>query len=67
MPLMYSEHHNHFLQSYLATLEPRVLNVDNLIPFKTKLGYIYFSIILIKHVSSLINGLQFIANFKMNK
>ncbi len=54
---MYGEHHDHFISRYLATLEPRVLNIDNLIPLKTKLGYIYAATILIKHVSSLINGL----------
>ncbi|EGR27924.1 PAS domain S-box family protein [Ichthyophthirius multifiliis] len=67
MPQMYAKNHDNFIQRYLTTLEPRVLNVDNLVPFKTKLGYIYISKILIKHVSSLINGLQFIAYFKQSK
>lgn len=63
MPSLYAKQHNKFIQSYLQTLEARLLNVDRLIPAKSKSDYIAMIVAYVKHVPSLIHGTQFIGQF----
>ncbi|KAL4506973.1 hypothetical protein ABPG72_001394 [Tetrahymena utriculariae] len=67
MPQMYARYHDQFLESYLATLEPRILNVERILSMKSKQGYISPLIVLVRHVPSLIHGLQFVSTFRINK
>ncbi|KAL4432303.1 hypothetical protein ABPG74_011062 [Tetrahymena malaccensis] len=67
MPQMYSKFHDNFLETYLSTLEPRILNTERLLPGKNKLDYLVPLQALVRHVPSLIHGLQFVAQFKIQK
>lgn len=67
MPSLYGKHHDSFLESYLSTLEPRILNSERALPLKTKLGYIIPVIMLVRHVPSLIHGLQFVSTLRINR
>ena len=57
MPNLYSKYHDNFIESYLSTLEARILNLEKSIPGKNKLDYIVPLIAVVKHVPSLIHGL----------
>lgn len=63
MPLMYARHHDNFLENYLSTLEPRLLNYERMLPAKTKLDYLVSVSAIVRQVPSLIHGLQFVAQF----
>ncbi len=39
MPDPFDTHHDSFLENYLNTLEPRILNTDRLVVGKHKTGY----------------------------
>lgn len=67
MPQMYSQYHDTFLETYLSTLEPRILNYDRLLPAFTKQGYIQMIIVFVRHVPSLIHGTQFVASMRTEK
>jgi hypothetical protein len=60
MPQMYSIFHDTFLENYLATLEARILGYDRVLPAKSKQDYLVLITALIRHVPSLIHGIQFI-------
>ncbi|EGR34809.1 PAS domain S-box family protein, putative [Ichthyophthirius multifiliis] len=67
MPNMYSKYHDTFIESYLSSLESRILNIEKQFPGKNKLDYIVPLIAIIRHVPSLIHGLQFVAQFRVQK
>jgi hypothetical protein len=67
MPLMYAKYHDFFLENYLSTLEPRILNTERMLPSKTKQDYVNPLQVEVRHVPSLIHGLQFVAQFKFFK
>lgn len=67
MPEIYSEYHDMFLENYLATLEPRILNYDRLLPGLTKQGYLQMVVVFVRHVPSLIHGTQFVATIRTEK
>ncbi|KAL4470963.1 hypothetical protein ABPG72_013550 [Tetrahymena utriculariae] len=65
MPYLYAQHHDKFIESYLQTLEARLLNMDRLVPAKQKNDYILMVIAYVRHVPSLIHGTQFIGQFQI--
>lgn len=67
MPGVFAKYHDFFLENYLATLEPRILNQERILPAKNKHDYIFPVQIEIRHVPSLIHGLQFVGQFRLIK
>ncbi len=67
MPEVYSKHHDTFLENYLNTLEPRILNKERLVVGKHKNNYVFPIYIYVRHVPSLIHGLQFVGQFTSEK
>ena len=41
MPHIYSSHHDQFIENYLSTLEPRILNSERYVVGKHKSGYVF--------------------------
>lgn len=63
MPFLYAQYHDKFIESYLQTLEARLLNMDRFIPAKSKTDYLVMIVAYVRHVPSLIHGTQFVGQF----
>lgn len=64
LPIIYARYHDSFIERYLQTLEGKIVNQDRYLPAKAKNGYILQSVAHIRHVPSLIHGMQFIGTLK---
>jgi hypothetical protein len=53
---MFAKYHDTFIENYLQTLEPRVLNMERLLPAKTKCEYLIPTIAEVKHAQSISHG-----------
>ena len=63
----YSNNHDKFMENYITTLEPRILNREVDFPIKTKSNYIQKTSLLIKIFNTVLQGPQFLGLFKFEK
>jgi len=69
MPQIYGKHHDSFLENYLNTGEGSLIgkNKERLVFGKNKSNYIFPIYISLRAVQSIIQGIQFIATFRVEK
>jgi hypothetical protein len=69
MPGIYAKHHDSFLENYLNTGEASLIgkNKERLIFGKNKSNYIFPIYLSLRSVQSIIQGIQFIATFRVEK
>lgn len=83
MPQIFSKNHDRFLESYISNYEEKALMSERMIVAKTKTNYVvpfFINIfvnnkllvlnnltLIFKHVPSIVNNLQFMATFKLEK
>ena len=67
MTQIYGNHHDKFVEDYITTLEPRILNKDIEIPIKTKANYIKKATLVVKIYNTVLQGPQFLGIFTFEK
>lgn len=67
MPAMYEKYHDSFIKNYLDDFETTIIGRDSAQPAVTKNGYMQLLNLFIRHVPSLVHGIQFIATFRLEK
>lgn len=67
MPKSYAKYHNYFVKNYLDNFESNIIGRDTLLPAVNKNGYIQMIYLYIRHIPSLVHGIQFIGTFKLEK
>jgi len=69
MPSIYGKHHDSFLENYLNTGEASLIgkNKERLVFGKNKSNYIFPIYLSLRTVQSIIQGIQFIATFRVEK
>lgn len=56
MPAIYSNQHDKFIDNYLTTFEPRIINKERITLGRFKNGYIFPFILFLRYIPSYLHG-----------